>query len=439
LIAQEEDVAALLLYPEMRDQGFRKAAYPNGPGWNPFLVQRGSMLDFFEHPGEPGEAQALPSVPAIPISSDTAAAILKHIEGGDSPKDWQGWMSVPYRIGSGPAKVKVVSKQSLGTCNIRNIFAKLPASNSVEPGLLISAHYDAWMYGASDPASATATVLETAQALAAMHKKGWAPAHPITFAFWDGEEFGMFGSTKWTQKHLNEIPNQFFAALYTDGIRSHSFSANLSPGFGSALDDVLHQVKDPDSGKPVSEIRSAYNLPVYSTDTTPMTLIAGLPTIQLNYGITYPMYHSVYDNLNWMQKFGDPNYRYTANMAKVFSLYTIRLTSEKIIPWRASEMAKFIANEVAKRSSENPSTKLVDSVNYFQKQATQWDAYVEKSKTPEKANAVMMKIIRELPPGLLYAPSRESGCGSDSLPNVDDGRLLQALDHSANELSAAQR
>src|SRR5262249_41219194 len=157
--------------------------------------------------------------------------------------------------------------------------------------------------------------------------------------------------------------------LYTDGIRGHSFSANLSPGLGTALEDVLHHVNDPDSGKPVSEIRSANNLPVFSTDTTPMTLIASLPTVQFNYAITYPMYHSVYDNLKWMLKFGDQNFRYTANMTKIFSLYAIRLTSEKVLPWRMTEIAKFISNELAKRNSGNVPQKLVDSVNYFDKEA----------------------------------------------------------------------
>jgi hypothetical protein len=36
---------------------------------------------------------------------------------------------------------------------------------------------------------------------------------------------------------------------------------------------------------------------------------AGVPSMDMFFGADYPVYHSIYDNYNWMVKFGDPLFR----------------------------------------------------------------------------------------------------------------------------------
>jgi hypothetical protein len=92
----------------------------------------------------------------------------------------------------------------------RNLLAILPGSDPQLKNevILVGAHYDHVGYGnrsnsygptgyihngADDNASGISTILETAQALAATG----ALRRTILFAFWDGEEKGLLGSTYW--------------------------------------------------------------------------------------------------------------------------------------------------------------------------------------------------------------------------------------------------
>lgn len=49
--------------------------------------------------------------------------------------------------------------------------------------------------GAVDPSSGTAILLELARLLGKHIQKGWRPKRTIMLASWDGEEYGMLGST----------------------------------------------------------------------------------------------------------------------------------------------------------------------------------------------------------------------------------------------------
>lgn len=64
---------------------------------------------------------------------------------------------------------------------------------AVEPDeyVILGNHYDAWVYGAIDPISGTATLAEVARALKqTMKETGWRPARTIMFCNWDAEEYG---------------------------------------------------------------------------------------------------------------------------------------------------------------------------------------------------------------------------------------------------------
>ncbi len=54
-------------------------------------------------------------------------------------------------------------------------------------------HRDAWVYGAVDPNSGTAAMLETVHGLGVLLKQGWKPKRTIVFGSWDAEEEGLVG------------------------------------------------------------------------------------------------------------------------------------------------------------------------------------------------------------------------------------------------------
>jgi N-acetylated-alpha-linked acidic dipeptidase len=62
-------------------------------------------------------------------------------------------------------------------------------------------HRDAWVYGAVDPNSGTAAMLESVHGIGELIKSGWKPKRTIIFGSWDAEEEGLIGSTEWGEQH----------------------------------------------------------------------------------------------------------------------------------------------------------------------------------------------------------------------------------------------
>ena len=60
--------------------------------------------------------------------------------------------------------------------------------------------------------SGASVLLETARTLSVLRKQGWQPKRTIMLALWDGEEFGLLGSTEWVEKHMDELDRN--AAVY---------------------------------------------------------------------------------------------------------------------------------------------------------------------------------------------------------------------------------
>jgi len=54
--------------------------------------------------------------------------------------------------------------------------------------LLTNSFSTAWVMGAADPVSGTASLHEVVRGLGALLRKGWKPRRTIVIASWDGEE-----------------------------------------------------------------------------------------------------------------------------------------------------------------------------------------------------------------------------------------------------------
>ena len=65
--------------------------------------------------------------------------------------------------------------------------------------VMLGNHRDAWIFGAIDPSSGTAVLLEVVRAIAMMVKQGWRPRRTLVFCSWGSEEHGLIGSTEWVE------------------------------------------------------------------------------------------------------------------------------------------------------------------------------------------------------------------------------------------------
>ena len=97
-------------------------------------------------------------------------------------------------------------------------------------------HHDAWVNGADDPISGAVSLMEMARGLCEMLKTGWSPKRTIILALWDGEEWGLLGSTEWAEKHAAELNDK--AAVY---VNTRQQRKGLAQGRRLAWPPAIHE------------------------------------------------------------------------------------------------------------------------------------------------------------------------------------------------------
>src|SRR5579872_3290654 len=198
-VAQEHGAAGLIIYSDPSDDGWRRGdKYPQGPWRTDTGVQRGSigyMFQFAGDPTTPGVASVpslpdsarippeqsaqLPKIPTTPLSYADAWPILEHLGGPDSPRDWQGALPFTYHVGPGPVKVKMHLKQDYQFRTIWDVIGRVQGSELPDEWVVAGNHRDAWVYGAVDPNSGTAAMLEAVHGMGELLKSGWRPKRTI--------------------------------------------------------------------------------------------------------------------------------------------------------------------------------------------------------------------------------------------------------------------
>src|SRR5262249_26856454 len=145
----------------------------------PAIPPRRALLPFpaFPIPSAclPTNATDMPKIPTTPISYGDAKPILENLSGPESPRDWQGALPFTYHVGPGPVKVKLHLKQEYRYFPIWDVIGKIPGARYHDEWVVLGNHRDAWVYGAVDPNSGTAAMLETVHGLGELIKQGWKP------------------------------------------------------------------------------------------------------------------------------------------------------------------------------------------------------------------------------------------------------------------------
>jgi N-acetylated-alpha-linked acidic dipeptidase len=69
----------------------------------------------------------------------------------------------------------------------------------------------------------------------------------------------------------------------------------------------------------------------------------GVPSTDISSTGPYGVYHSVFDNFAWFKKFGDPDFVYEQEMARVFGLEALRMADADALPYDYDEYGKEVA------------------------------------------------------------------------------------------------
>jgi N-acetylated-alpha-linked acidic dipeptidase len=486
-VAQERGAAGVIIYSDPKDDGyFRGDAYPKGP-WRPAsAVQRGSVGFMFQFAGDPttpgvastpglpdskrvspADSEQLPKIPVTPLSYADASPILEHLGGPASPRDWQGALPFTYHVGPGPAKVKMHLKQDYQYRTIWDVIGKVKGASFPDEWVVAGNHRDAWVYGAVDPNSGTAAMLESVHGLGELLKSSWKPKRTIVIGSWDAEEEGLIGSTEWGEDHAHELEN---AAAYFNmdvAVAGKKFGASGVPTLKEFIREIAKAVPSPAGGTVYDEWKktsqpsadsshetSTFRPPPAAThndvpvgdlgsgsDYTVFLQHLGVPSTDVSSTGDYGVYHSAFDNFAWFKKFGDPDFRYEQQMARVYGLEVIRMSSADVLPYDYENYGKEIlvyVDSAKSKSKERFGDKVpdfsaaVEGARHLQEAGAK---ILQKQRkipaTPDRLNAKLREAERALliPEGLpnrpwyhhaIYAPGQYTGYAAVVIPGVNE-------------------
>jgi N-acetylated-alpha-linked acidic dipeptidase len=377
LTAERLGAAAILIYSDPQEDGYTKGkVYPDGP-WGPEShIQRGAITYDFLEPGDPltpgwasvpgakripiEQAISLPKIMGVPLSWRDAKPLLAKMDGPVAPDSWQGGLPLKYRLGGKRVQVHLKVDMDARIQPYYVTEARIRGSEAPDEWVILGNHRDAWVYGAVDPSSGTASMLELTRNLGELLRKGIRPKRTLVICSWDGEEYALTGSTEWGEEFADELKQKAVAYLNVDEATSgNNFQGDAVGSLAPLLVDVSHALAAP-SGKSLydewrvsrqTETNGKHALTDFElantrigsgSDHTVFLNFLGIPTIGLTFVGPYGVYHSLYDDFYWMNHFGDPGYRYHSLMTQLWGTVALRLSNAEILPFDFESYGKHI-------------------------------------------------------------------------------------------------
>ena len=470
-VAAEHGAIGCIIYSDPKGDGYYQGdVYPKGPFRSKDGVQRGSVIDFPQYCGDPltpfvaatenakrldiKDAKTLTEIPVIPISYGDALHILNALEGSVAPESWRGALPITYHIGPGKAKVHLKIESNWKMVPLRDVIAKIPGKDYPDEWIIRGNHYDAWVNGAEDPISGQVALLEEAKILGNLLKTGWRPKRTIIYCAWDGEEEGLFGSTEWVEKHVDELKQKAVAYLNSDGNGRGFLYAGGSHTLEHFVNQIVDDINDPEKNISVAkrwrsrllvngnekEKREATNnkdLKIYplgsGSDYSPFLQHIGVASLNIGYGgeDNGGQYHSIYDSYDHYIRFGDPEFEYGITLTKTIGHAVLDLSESEILPFNFenfSNTVKEYFSEISKltnkmrKETEEQNTMIADSDYVYVSDPTK--TYIP----PQKKEPV---------PFINFAPLQNSLTKLETSSNSYE-RAVKNLKENGINLSAAE-
>ena len=464
-VAHEHGAIGCLIYSDPRDDGFFPGdVYPVGPFRPEQGVQRGSVMDMPVFPGDPltpgwgseaggrknplADAPTIMRIPVLPISYGDALPILKQLQGPVAPDTWRGGLPVTYHVGPGPAQVHMKVTFEWKNRPLYDVVVRVPGTSMADEWVIFGNHHDAWVNGADDPISGAVSLMETSRGLSELLKAGWRPKRTLILALWDGEEWGLLGSTEWAEKHDAELRQKAAVYINSDSSGKGWMTAGGSHGLQQFLNEVAKDVNDPRTGKPVFEEarrRSVLATPVddrpsaqadpairiealgSGSDFTPFLQHLTLSALNVGFGgeSSGGIYHSVYDTVRWYQTFSDGDYVYGRTLSQVTGTLLLRLADASVLPFQFTDTADTLMRYVVelegiaatKKDAKVDLAPVRAAVEALRKAGQAFEtAYEKLGRVPSAslAGRVELQALNQL----LVTSERKLG-NSDGLPRRD--------------------
>jgi N-acetylated-alpha-linked acidic dipeptidase len=496
-VAAEHGAVGCLIYSDPRDDGyFQGDVYPKGAMRPPDGVQRGSVMDMPLYVGDPlspgwaseagskrlsiSEAKSLMTIPVMPISYADATPLLQNLGGPVAPEAWRGALGFTYHIGPGPATAHFKLDFDNSTRPLHDVIATIPGSTYPDEWVIYGNHHDGWVNGAHDPISGAVALLETARALSELRKQGWQPKRTIVLALWDGEEFGLLGSTEWAEKHQDELSRKAVVYINSDTNSKGAIAASGSHTLERFMSEVLRDLKDPESGKSLLETTRTrrrqgeappeepqlpgFHLGALGAGSDYVAFIDHIGVASLNLGFGGQnlggVYHSIYDDPAWFEKFADPGFTYGVAFSQVTATALLRLANAPLLPFEFGEFSNTVnryVEEIRKLAGTKVDFKAVQAqLAKTDSDGKAYEAALSKAMSRAddsglaKANRALYESERALIlskglPGRdwyrhqIYAPGMYTGYGAKTLPGIREAVEAARWDEANREAQDVAR
>ena len=379
-LAQEHGAVGCLIYSDPQDDGYGKdAVYPKGPMRPARGLQRGSVADMTLYPGDPltpgvgavdgaprltrQEARTILKIPTLPISYADAQVFLSVMTGPVAPAGWRGGLPITYRAGPGSRPVHLMVKSEWSLKPLYNVIATIKGSEFPDQWVIRGNHHDGWVFGAGDPMSGMAAMLDEARALGALVGDGWKPKRTIVYTSWDGEEPMLLGSTEWAEQHAAELQQKAVLYINSDGngrgllkLGGSEDLQKFATGVADAIDDPETHVSvgvrrrasirvgalgpgDKDHAKAQAKLAADPHgdVPIEAlgsgSDYSTFLQRLGVATLDIGYGgegDSDGVYHSRYDTYEHFSRFVDPGFVYGKVLAQTAGALVIRAADAEL-------------------------------------------------------------------------------------------------------------
>lgn len=371
LTAQREGAAAMIVYSDPAEDGYKKGkVFPDGP-WGPEShIQRGAITYDFMVPGDPltpgwasvpgakqipiEQAVSVPKIMALSMSWRDAKPLLENLDGPLAPSSWQGGLPIQYRLGGRAVKVHVKIDMDTSVKPNYVVEGRIRGAELPDEWIVLGNHRDAWVFGGVDPSSGTASMMELTRGLGELKRQGIRPRRTLVFCSWDGEEVGLTGSTEWGEQFADDLKKNAIAYVNVDSsVSGPNFSLSAVASLAPLLVELSKDFRDP-SGKSLyqawkaSESRKLESAGEKGTvpdaklvdtrigsgsDHTVFLNHLGMPVISLTFDGPYGVYHSMYDDHYWISHIADPGFKYHTLLSQFWGVLALRLANAEILPF----------------------------------------------------------------------------------------------------------
>lgn len=357
--------AGCLIYSDPKDDGYlRGTEAPLGHFMPPDGVQRGgvSLMSWVVGdvltPGweskqgqprmKPEQTPGLVQIPSLPLSWKNAQKLLQALKGVGHmcPEEWKGGVpDTEWWTGdlSGPVVRLKNEQDEITNQPIWNVYGRIVGVEQPEKSIIIGNHRDAWSYGATDPGSGTAILMEMARIFGDLLARGWRPLRTIEFMSWDAEEYNLIGSTEFVENNLDGLRKDGYVYLNIDTpIIGNELHAAGSPVFQKILYGIIDRIYDPNLNTTLRELWDSRNAELEGlgagSDYVAFQDIAGVSSLDLFFdgsdsGLPYHPYHSSYDDFDYVDTVGDPGFTYHGMMAEILGLLILELADRPVLPF----------------------------------------------------------------------------------------------------------